>query len=203
MKTKLQRYISYLIMGGLFYLLGTWLVSNDKINISTLTWIGKENQSEIVYQPSYTYPKEQRIVLIYIGSSSCYACNIEDLPTIIERAKIQLAEKIDTANTSYSVKGIAKDWRINNGLKHLKKFGMFDQIETGDSWANDGIIKYVWQQYPGEPATPQILVVHRSMNLADGEGERFSIEEERVLVRKVGYEEIRLWTEQGNPIPSF
>lgn len=74
---------------------------------------------------------------------------------------------------------------------------------TGRSWLNEGMLKYVWDELPGKAATPQILIVDRSVKVRSAENPVYGLHSERLVVRKVGMKEIRQWYELGTPLPDL
>ncbi len=74
----------------------------------------------------------------------------------------------------------------------MNKFGPFDEVMSGRSWANTGVLKYVFEDLPGPAATPQVVLVERMLNARD---RSYSVAEERVLARAVGLEEIKRWAD--------
>ena len=45
------------------------------------------------------------------------------------------------AGRSFTETGIAKDWDVRAGVAHLETFGTFDEIMSGLSWVNEGVLK--------------------------------------------------------------
>jgi hypothetical protein len=105
---------------------------------------------------------------------------------------------------NFSVHGISKDSFISNGIFHLKKFGPFDEISTGNGWNNSGILKYVYGDIPGKAATPQILVVKRTYNIVSFNNEKpnfAGIKNESQITRKIGLDEIYDWISNDVLLP--
>ena len=153
------------------------------------------------YQPTYEPLAGKELVLIYIGSSQCAFSTNPALPAIVESAKRALRDKALEAERPFITVGIVKDWIVENGVNHLATFGTFDEIMTGRSWMNEGVMRYIWQTLPGPASTPQLLVVERTM-VVPGEGaDRFRISDEAIVTRKVGMGEIPAWVEAGAPLP--
>ncbi len=94
--------------------------------------------------------------------------------------------------------GIAKDSVAEQGIRHLRRFGRFDEIMAGRGWRNAGVLRYIYDDFPGPAATPQVLVLRRT--LANNVGQ-WEVLKEEVLVRKVGLMEIRNWVNRGATIP--
>ena len=97
------------------------------------------------YQPTYEPLAGKELVLIYIGSSQCAFSTNPALPAIVESAKRALRDKALEAERPFITVGIVKDWIVENGVNHLATFGTFDEIMTGRSWMNEGVMRYIWQ----------------------------------------------------------
>jgi len=96
--------------------------------------------------------------------------------------------------------GLASDVVPESGVEHLGRFGGVDQIVTGMGWRNVGLIKYVYDELTGPAATPQVLVLARSVVVEAGHR---AVRNERLLVRRHGLSGIREWVEGGSRIPQF
>lgn len=155
------------------------------------------------YVPTYESKEGKEIAFIYIGSSRCGWSNVDYLPDMVEELKLRTRDKAFDHDRSFTVVGISKDWSVANGVGHLEKYGMFDEIMTGRSWLNEGMLKYVWNEIPGVAATPQILVVERQVEGSKTENRNYRILDERLVARKVGVKEIRQWYDLGSPLPGL
>lgn len=155
------------------------------------------------YEPRLRAERGPELALIYIGSSGCSPSNREPLPEMVEALKLRLREKAHAGDRSFTTIGIARDWSVEAGMDHLRKFGRFDEVMAGRNWLNTGVSAYVWDGVPGRASTPQVLLVHRWVeNGASGEeGGGYAVRDEELVMRKVGFDEIRRWVEQGAPIP--
>lgn len=159
---------------------------------------------EHLYEPNMRAERGRELALIYIGSSTCSYSNVEWLPEAIEELKLEIKQVADTTDRSFSATGIALDWKVNAGLEHLEKFGKFDEILAGRKWLNLGAMRYIWDDIPGKPGTPQVLVVDRFVEVpTDGSGGGYLIRDETLVMRKVGIIEIRRWLEHGAPLPTL
>jgi hypothetical protein len=105
---------------------------------------------------------------------------------------------------SFATLGISADWDVNAGIAHLSAIAHFDEVMIGRSWQNAGVLKYVYQGFPGRPATPQLLIVHRTIgDTTDLSGYApYMVSNESLLSRKIGLYEIEHWLNQGAPLPS-
>ena len=150
------------------------------------------------YRPRANRASGEELALVYIGSSSCSWSNIPELPGIVRNLKTTLHYRARDTGRAFAAVGIARDGIAADGVAHLAKFGGFDEVMSGRGWANTGIQKYIYGAMPGEGATPQVLVVVRSLDYALG---HISVVDERVLVRKVGSDDIVAWATAGAHVP--
>jgi hypothetical protein len=153
--------------------------------------------NETPYNPQARVEAGEEIAFIYIGASSCQAANNPTFIEAVRGVKEMLVEKVAETGNSYTTVGIAVDLSTEAGLKHLSKFGQFDEIMTGRGWINEGVLKYVWQDHPGRAATPQVLIVRRTVRTEAG----VEVNEESILIRKIGLASVQDWLNAGLPLP--
>lgn len=153
------------------------------------------------YGASGREPAGPELVMVYLGKSSCAASNHADLPADVEEIKRALAKKAAASGRGFVAVGVALDWSPRSGVEHLEKFGEFDEIAVGRSWGNSLALKYVWKDLPGVSATPQVVVVERTVRLPTTGQRAAELGPERLVARKVGLGEIRRWLDAGTPIP--
>ena len=110
-----------------------------------------------LYQPSGRLPDNKELTLVYVGSSSCRWSNADELPGLIERLKLSFQAQ------GFTAIGVASDHVAADGIEHLDGFGHFDEVLAGRSWANTGIAKYVYGDMPVPAATPQVIVLERTL----------------------------------------
>ena len=163
-------------------------------------WAAKDHQ---YYRPSYELNSGMELALIYVGSSSCAYSNADSLPGLIKNAKLALQRRAQDLGRSFTTTGISKDWVVENGVDHLAKFGDFDEIMTGRSWLNEGVVKYIWQDMPGRPATPQVLVVDQVVTIPDNDNGQIHVDDRVVIARKIGLLEISDWLNNDFPLPTL
>lgn len=126
------------------------------------------------------------------------------MPKIIKGLKISLQKKARKNDHSFVAIGVSKDWSIEKGLNHLSKFGNFDEVMTGMNWLNTGVLKYVWEDIPGAAATPQVLLIDRTVEVSPKGGTKwYALRDEHLLKRVVGTRELRRWVDKGAPVPSL
>ena len=148
--------------------------------------------------PPDTVQDGTEIVLVYIGSSTCVWCQAKELPEWMSQIRTAVAAQADLAGHAFAAVGVSIDFDVPGGLKHLRDLGPFHEVTTGRRWRNIGALKYVSEEHVGRTATPQIVVIRRSVK-------RFgspSITRGDVLVRKVGLTDIGAWLARGAPLPT-
>jgi hypothetical protein len=151
------------------------------------------------YQPQVRNGSGSELALVFIGSSTCWACGSPDLPRILERLKLALVQRARDHGCSFSAVGIAVDPHPEAGIRFLTKFGHFDEISCGGGMLGLGCRRYL-QDIPGTAVVPQIVVVFRHV-VVDRMGA--AIRDEHAVLRKTGLEQLRDWIELGAPLPAF
>lgn len=192
----MRRLLAGLLVFGLSFLLG--FSEGDSLPAVEVKWNSAPSH---LYTSRFDARGGPELALVYIGASGCAAANREDLPQTVKRLKLLIQKKAEESNRNFVAVGVARDWKVEAGIEHLKKFGAFDEIMTGRNWLNVGTLKYLYEDIPGLASTPQILVVDR---VVDGvEAPAYSIHSERLIVRKAGPKRIQRWLEQGAPMPTL
>ena len=162
-----------------------------------IEWSIPANVATSSYRPDGTLDSGGEIALVYVGSSQCVWSNAPELVTLVGNLKLELQARARAEQRGFVAVGIARDMGAANGLAHLRKFGAFDEVTSGRSWANIGLLKYIYGDMPGRAATPQVLVVSRTVH---AEGGHYGFRDERVLVRAIGLEDIKAWILAGAPL---
>lgn len=57
--------------------------------------------------------------------------------------------------------GVALDWDIAAGIRALDNWGSFDEISVGQNWLNTQSIRFGFRDFPGNVATPSLLLFTR------------------------------------------
>jgi hypothetical protein len=147
----------------------------------------------------------EQLVLIYFGKAHCAWSNRPEMPELIETAKLHLATLAAAKGWSFEAMGVALDWSPTDGLAHLSKFGSFDEVAAGFNWANASALRYFADRIPEPTATPQILVLRRTLLKPDFSAGAFTYRavNERLVLRKVGVFEIHQWVKNDLPVPGL
>lgn len=151
------------------------------------------------YIPEASMQPGTELVFIYIGSSSCHWSNVPELPSMVRKMKRAVRDQSRESGRNFSAMGVARDVVAQRGLKHLDRFGPFDEVTAGRGWLNLGVLEYIYGDLPGPAATPQIVVLEREIGRA---GLR-SISRQRILERRVGLDEIEEWVNSGSSLGSL
>lgn len=137
---------------------------------------------------------EERL-LVYIGSATCGPSNDADMSHLLDAIRVKVAQSAERDGRRFVTVGIAKDGDVAAGLQHLESMGRFDEIMTGRSWANIGLLKYVFSDLRGPAATPQVIVVDRRVL---NQGVHVEVTDEQVLARRIGLQELREWVKAAD-----
>lgn len=146
------------------------------------------------YTPEARRDSGEELLFIVIGSSGCRWSNKPELARLVRRARDVVRSEAMSRDAGFATLGVAQDNVPQLGIEHLEKFGRFDELSVGRGWRNSGLLKYVYEEFPGPAATPQVLVVARDLI---GEGGQWEVANERVLVRLTGVAEIAAWLQGG------
>lgn len=98
---------------------------------------------------------------------------------------------------------VATGWRFLNSLQHGIDKPLFDQVDIGGTWLNNGFLNLDWRQHLAVGSTPQIVVVER--NVDGGEymtSGKISVGADSLLTRVIGMKNIAQWLQKGTPLAS-
>ena len=150
--------------------------------------------TEEEFVPVATRDPGEELVFVVVGSSACRWSNSDQFEKVVREGRTAIQRVADQRGVGFAVMGISQDARPEQGIEYLRRFGRFDEISVGRGWRNAGILKYIYGDFPGIAATPQVLVLGRTLVR---EGGQWTLENERVLIRKIGVTEIDRWIEGG------
>lgn len=149
------------------------------------------------YVPAGLVLPGRELALVFIGSPTCVWSNQDFLPEALEKAKLGLAEQARSSGHSFTAVAAVKSTDFGAGIEFVRRFGQFDEVSVGRGWYNVAILRYVFEKFAANAATPQILVVEREVTGWPSRG----YVGERVLLRKTGSGPIVDWVEAGLPLP--
>ncbi len=168
--------------------------------------IKEENAEELQFIPSRNDSSKEELVFIYIGSSTCKYCNLPGLPKLLDRIKVRLQHRAESLGIAFNTIGISKDHDLKNGIQHLNNKGKFNEVSVGNEWSGIGMDRYIWSHHSGPAGTPQIIVAKRTYTrrrITNGSHMLLRIEDETILVRKLGPSSIKGWLNLGLKLPRF
>ena len=128
------------------------------------------------------------LLLVVIGSSTCRWSNSDEFVDLVAEVRAATRQVADQRGAALAIMGVSQDERPEDGVKYLRRFGGLDEMAVGRGWQNTAIGKYIFSDFPGRAATPQVLVIARTLTR---EGGQWGVENERVLARKIGLWETR------------
>jgi len=143
------------------------------------------------------------IVFIYIGSPECSFCVNPAFAPVLNASRTSVKRRALSDSVAFTSHGISVGWDVEDGFEHLQSFGGFDEVSLGRNWFNLGAERYLWNEVPGTPATPQLLVIERLIvspleKTATG---GYAVLETRLLARYTGVHAISSWVDLDSPLP--
>jgi hypothetical protein len=130
------------------------------------------------------------MLVIFIGGSFCGGSAQPGLREAVATVNREMAATARAAGRRFVSVGVAMDWSVEDGVRFLHEFGKFDELVVGRNWLNSAVVRYVWRDVPGSATLPQIVVVMRHVTVAPT---TIAVGDERLLVRKLGADEIIDW----------
>lgn len=212
MKPYLKLLKTFKLMKNKYFYLGLVLIFLFAFSLSYFDFLTLQDEKEtfsdielIEKLSTASNPAQSKkdIVFIFVGCSSCSASNLSYLPELVKKIKKELRLRAEKKDYGFVTIGVSAEENVRNGLIHLSKFGPFDEISTGNSWANIAIQKYIHENFKGVPATPQVFVIERSYKkfIESGYSSRdYESLNENMLINKVGSNKILLWWGANLPL---
>jgi hypothetical protein len=82
-----------------------------------------------------------------------------------------------------------------SGAAYLDTVATFDEVSAGQNWLNSEAVQFLWRDHLGEPATPQLVLVERDVEV---DKTKIRIGADKIALRLVGAGEIAKWLEDGS-----
>jgi hypothetical protein len=154
------------------------------------------------YRPSHQLEVGEQLVLVYVGSSTCFWSNQPELADAVKEAKARVAEDAEARGWSFQAHGVALDWSTERGIEHLSGLGSFDEVSAGSNWGNSFALNHLWPDPSELPSTPMVVVYRRTFVAPRSEEDEMTYAERgRVLLEaKRGLPEITEWAHAGAPL---
>lgn len=145
------------------------------------------------YVPDYEFRKGREIVLVLVGAQFCGAHRKPGFAQAVEDAKLRVQDQAKARGAQFRVVAVSLDWDTDEALAFLDGFGAFDEVTVGSNWLNEGARRYIWNDHPGPPVVPQLLVIERSLEIEP----EVQVSGERVLKRISGTDLVMEWVKAG------
>lgn len=178
-------------------------------------WVGRELMRGGMAQPpvatetpygdgddpiGLTETTHSELVVVIVASGTCGACADPALPRILGEARDVVYTRATELGLTARTIGVGIDEDPLQGERQLRRFGPFDEINVGGGWQNLGTFRFVWDEHPGRAAVPQVVVLHRTTRAVPT---RILGNEEVVLARYVGLDQLTAWSQQDYPLPTL
>ena len=138
-------------------------------------------------------------LLVVIGASTCNWSSSDQFVRMFREARDSVQAYAQRGDIGFATMAIVQDAVLDDGVDYVRDLGRFDEVAIGRGWRNAALMKYIYGRFPGEAATPQMLVLKREV--VGGTG-NWGIDGEQVLVRKTGLLQIEQWVRMGSQVPS-
>jgi len=173
-----------LVLLGTFFIGRTLNIQMPKVEVSfaDAEW----------YQLSNADIPGQHLMLVFLGSPNCPWSTNPQLSSFLQDARTSVSATAANRKQEFETLGIALDRDPRLGWRFLEGFGGFDEVAVGRGWGNSLALKYLFGDLAGEPSTPQILIVQRTIDDTSG---MLEVTNEAILRRLVGLSEIKRWIE--------
>ena len=151
--------------------LGGWIAALFVVGVVGTRYLQPRIMSPTLDELSrpYTPPQDPRqrgapeLLFVYLTSPTCQICADPRLPMALDSMKLRMMTLAMDRDIRFSAVGVAIDPIPLRGVRHLAALGVWDEVIAGRGWANTGAMRYIWQDYPGHPSVPQLVVLKRRM----------------------------------------
>lgn len=139
---------------------------------------------------------QDQLELVFLVSATCAGSrNIPDGYVHDLQSAIQ---GVTADSVTVRVVGVAVDDSWEEGVEFLRGLGEFDEVLAGRSWLGTGAKHFIHRDLPGPAVIPQVVVIRRAVRRPV---EVTEVGADRVLIRKVGLDEMLRWQSRGFPLP--
>lgn len=153
------------------------------------------------YVPTYRRPEGTELLFVYVGKASCAACQHPDLPELVKSAKRLGRQRAESLSVSFSAVALGLDLDPFASLGHLNRLGLFDELSVGRGWDNRAALDLFHTRFGAAAATPQFLVLRRTITRDTTYSPARLIVAEDLLMRVVGVDGIQAWVTRGCTVP--
>lgn len=142
-------------------------------------------------------------MFVYMGSTRCSICLDGPNKDFFKSINNNISSAAIESNFSVKRIGISVGSELNEGFNFLSQFDVnFDEIIVSPDNFNTGMIKYLYNDFKGEPTVPQFIILKRTYNqdISGIETVNRSIEDEKLLYRLVGLPNIEKFSKNSELI---
>lgn len=141
--------------------------------------------TSVNYTSDVTIEDAEYIRLVYIGSSACSFSNNDKAHRMIKELKDYFRSFSSNQGYRFLSTGIAMDTDSKRGVDFLHKSGHYDEIISGANWLNLGANYYIWNNFPGYPDTPQIILFLTDVKIRPAGRSIGNIEQNDVHIKRI------------------
>ena len=156
--------------------------------------------SDTIYSPRYGEGVKEagrELVAYYIGSKFCGGSQNPQVKSAVRRSIMRLQRQADSLGLSFTVVGVAVDWKPEDGWEYLRSVGAFDEVAVGRNWLNSAAVERLWRDPKGRGLTPQFVIITR---VVQDDGRRLTFSADTIVARIEGGDTIMEWASRGSPI---
>jgi hypothetical protein len=184
---------SILIISGALFLfaLGWWGAGQLPVR---LTMEPRSDRGD-TYTPRYQHRSGEQLVMVYLGAAGCGWSRLPQVREAVRHLKAHLAATAHDQGLDFRAVGVALDWSPRDGIRHLARFGSFDEVSAGYQFGNAHAIRYIWSNGGAQPATPQVLIyrIRFTAPSATNSVGRFAESDRFLVAALVGVETLTRW----------
>jgi len=129
-------------------------------------------------------------LVVFLVSSFCGASQDAQLKQAMREDRSRMLAEATRRGSHVRFVGEASEGSFDWGIRLVTEFGTFDELVLGSGWMNQALIQYVWRDLPGPASLPQMVVLRRTVHLAEND---IGVGHDIVVRRLVGKAEIRDW----------
>jgi hypothetical protein len=141
---------------------------------------------------------ERQVIAVYLGTLGTDAES--GMVPAIREMKTALTRQATATGREFIARGVSLEPSVDDGLRHLSLFGIFDEVSLGGNWTNSAVVRYLGGTIGGTRATaiPQVILLEREVTR---DASRLVVGDEREIGRYIGTKEISTWVRGGAPLP--
>jgi len=150
-----------------------------------------------------TLPAGPEVVLVFFGSESCGYSRLPMTKAAVEEAKRLVAGQAAEAGVRFLAHGVSNDLDPEVGMEFLRRVGRWDENSLGRGWANEMVMRHLFDEAQIGVGTPEVIVLRRNLSYDLGPDSLvvgYHSSGEREIIRLTGAREIRDWISRGDPL---